>query len=254
MNTQLIRFVLVFALMFSAGCVINGRQQAQYVPPSAEEQAANMPEEAVAQPAQNGEFQSVHPSNIGRRGPPQDGNVRPQPPVVQKRMVGPRFNMYPAQLQAPDNMSVKVVNTSPYFACLISPTFGTGQPVFRMRFGGFEQDFLANPGWAQVGCAAVLMPNRTQNSEMGPEAWLSVNRVGTYNLVVKFYTYDGNDPQDTGIVIQQSLSFPNTWRINPHCPQWYHMGCLHNFALRAALEAPKDDSVLAALDVPVLFI
>lgn len=174
--------------------------------------------------------------------------VTPPPTRYEQRMAGPRFTVSPAQLQAPDIMSVKVTNTSPYFACLISPTFGHGEPIFKLRLGSYEQDFLpSHPGWSQVACAAVLLPNQTQNSEDGPEAWLAVNRVGTFNLVMKLYTYDGVDPQYTGITIQQKLVFPNSWRTNPHCPQWYGKGCLHNYPIRASIEGDGHGDLQMAL-------
>jgi len=178
---------------------------------------------------------------------PQVAAQQPRPPQVEVRKLG-SVVMYDTMTQAPDIMSVKVTNTSPYFASLESPTFASGEPVFKLRYGSYEQDFLpSHPGWRQVTSAAVLMPNETQNTENGPEAWLAVKYVGTFNLVAKFYTYDGVNPQYTGITISERLVFPNTWRKNPTCPQWYAKGCLHNFPLRASLESDGHSSFQIAL-------
>jgi hypothetical protein len=190
---------------------------------------------------------------------PQQLMPQPQPQVVSRRAVGSPFIMAPTQLQAPDNMSVRVINTSPYFACISSGTFGSGDSIFKLRLndahGSYEQDFLpSSPAWTQVGCPGVLMPNMTENTETGPEAWLAVNRVGTFNLIIRFYTFDGVDPQYTGITTQQSLTFPNSWRKNPHCPKEWAKGCLHNFPLRASAEISSGDTMLAALEEDVLFL
>ncbi len=230
MNTQLARFVLVFALTFVTGCVINGRQQAQYVPPSPEEQAANMPEEAVAQQAS-----PQQPQGSVMRPPPVA--ARPQPPTVQKKMVGPQYSMYAAQIQAPTNMSVHLFNESPFFGCVRSPLVN-GAPVFRLRYGNYEQDFLpTHPGWSQVGCAAVLMPNMSGRPETAPEAWLAARYPGTFKLWVDFFTYDGVSPQPLpGSVFATSLSFPNTFRMNGSCLPTSYAGCLYNVFLQAEAE------------------
>lgn len=234
--------VACMLVMLVGGCFINTRPRASRLPSYDGSEQTSLTASSSTETVATATAVTPPPPAAIPPMPP------PAPPRYEQRLVGPRFTVSPAQLQAPDIMSVKVTNTSPYFACLVSPTFGHGEPIFKLRHGSYEQDFLpSHPGWSQVACAAVLMPNETQNTEDGPEAWLAVNRVGTFNLVVKLYTYDGVDPQYTGITIQQKLVFPNTWRKNPHCPQWYGKGCLHNYPIRASIESDSSGNFQMAL-------
>lgn len=167
----------------------------------------------------------------------------PRQPVIQRRTVG-QVSMYPTQIQAPTNMSVHVFNESPFFGCVRSPLVN-GAPVFRLRYGNYEQDFLpTHPGWSQVGCAAVLMPNMSGRPETAPEAWLAARYPGTFKLWVDFFTYDGVSPQPLpGFVFATSLSFPNTFRMNGSCLPTSYAGCLYNVFLQAEAEVYRDTAL-----------
>lgn len=163
---------------------------------------------------------------------------QPPPPPVVTREYGDPYSRFPVELKAHDNMCVQVYNTTAFFVCAISPTYGNGIPVFRLRYGNYAQDFLpVHPEWKEVQCNAVIVPNETGTDDGAPEAWFVAAHPGTYRMIFKMYTDDGNGPQYTGITkSSEAWAFPNVHALDRTCPSWFRLGCLRHYPVRASLE------------------
>lgn len=129
----------------------------------------------------------------------------PAPPhVVSRRPVGQPYLQATMETEAPKSMSVVLVNNTPFYVCVESPTLATGEPVFKPRYGAFAQDFM--PPEAGVPCTAVLAP-RVMGG-LAPEVTLAVARPGNYRLGFRYFTHS-----TTPVMVRASQSdrwsFPN---------------------------------------------
>lgn len=153
--------------------------------------------------------------------------VPPAPPyVVGRRPVGSPYLQTTVDTEAPDIMSVRLVNDKPFYACLISPTLMSGEPVFKPRAGAFAQDFM--PPEAGVPCMAVLAPRLPGMPGDGPTADLAVTAPGTYTLRVIYYTHSTN-PVRVRMGNVRTFSFPNVPGAGTQCS--FPQGCLYKHHL-----------------------
>ncbi len=153
--------------------------------------------------------------------------VPPAPPyVVGRRPVGSPYLQTTVDTEAPDIMSVRLVNDKPFYACLISPTLMSGEPVFKPRAGAFAQDFM--PPKAGVSCMAVLAPRLPGMPGDGPTADLAVTAPGTYTLRVIYYTHSTN-PVRVRMGNVRTFSFPNVPGAGTQCS--FPQGCLYKHHL-----------------------
>ncbi|HPN15463.1 MAG TPA: hypothetical protein PLF71_05145 [bacterium] len=151
----------------------------------------------------------------------------PAPPhVVSRRPVGQAYLQTTVDTEAPDIMSVRLVNDKPFYACLISPTLMSGEPVFKPRAGAFAQDFM--PPEARVPCMAVLAPRLPGMPGDGPTADLAVTAPGTYTLRVIYYTHSTN-PVRVRMGNVRTFSFPNVPGAGTQCS--FPQGCLYKHHL-----------------------
>ena len=131
--------------------------------------------------------------------------VLPAPPyVVGRRPVGSPYLQTTVDTEAPKSMSVRLVNNTPFYVCVESPTLPSGEPVFKPRYGAFAQDFM--PPGAGVPCAAVLAPRVMAG--LAPEATLAVTRPGAYRLGFRYYTHS-TSPVLIRSAQSERWSFPN---------------------------------------------
>lgn len=151
----------------------------------------------------------------------------PAPPhVVSRRPVGTPYLQTTSDTEAPDIMSVRLVNDTPFYACLVSPTLMSGEPVFKPRAGAFAQDFM--PPEAGVPCMAVLAPRLPGMPGDGPTADLAVTAPGTYTLRVIYYTHSTN-PVRVRMGNVRTFSFPNVPGAGTQCS--FPQGCLYKHHL-----------------------
>lgn len=129
----------------------------------------------------------------------------PAPPhMVSRRPVGTPYLQTTVDTEAPKSMSVRLVNNTPFYVCVESPTLPSGEPVFKPRYGAFAQDFM--PPQTGVPCAAVLAP-RVMGG-LAPEATLAVTRPGAYRLGFRYYTHS-TSPVLVRSAQSDRWSFPN---------------------------------------------
>lgn len=152
----------------------------------------------------------------------------PAPPhVVSRRPVGTPYLQTTVDTEAPDIMSVRLVNDTPFYACLVSPTLMSGEPVYKPRAGAFAQDFM--PPEAGVPCMAVLAPRLPGMRGDGPTADLGVVAPGTYTLRVIYYTHS-TQPVRVSMGNVRTFSFPNVPGAGTQCS--FPQGCLYKHHLK----------------------
>lgn len=151
----------------------------------------------------------------------------PPPYVVSRRPVEPAYLQTTMDTEAPDIMSVRLVNDTQFYACLISPTLASGEPVFKPRAGNFAQDFM--PPEAGVPCTAVMPPRLPGMSGDGPTVDLAVVASGTYTLRVIYYTHS-TQPVRVLMGNVRAFTFPNVPGAGTMCA--FPQGCLYKHHLK----------------------
>ncbi len=193
-------YIVFLALAALSGCIIN--KPASSTPLSASEplpwetgETVQVGTEVAATPTVSASATVVASASPAPPPPVATATVLPipytpppppaPPHMVSRRPVGTPYLQTTVDTEAPKSMSVRLVNNTPFYVCVESPTLPSGEPVFKPRYGAFAQDFM--PPQTGVPCAAVLAP-RVMGG-LAPEATLAVTRPGAYRLGFRYYTH-----------------------------------------------------------------
>lgn len=212
-------YVFLCAVMVLSGCIIN--KPAPSAPLSASEPlpwetgaTVQVGAETEASPTASASVTAVASTPPAPPPPVATATVLPTPytpppppappHVVIRRPVGSPYLQATVETEAPKSMSVRLVNNTPFYVCVESPTLPSGEPVFKPRYGAFAQDFM--PPGAGVPCAAVLAPRVMAG--LAPEATLAVTRPGAYRLGFRYYTHS-TSPVLIRSAQSERWSFPN---------------------------------------------
>ncbi|MFA6161143.1 MAG: hypothetical protein WC766_03095 [Patescibacteria group bacterium] len=220
---------LLCALAMLTGCFPIIRQQGSRLPPLADMEQTSVVASSLTTTETVATAVAPQPPAAVQPPPPPPSS---QPAIVIKRKpVGEPYLMTTTDVEVRKSHSLQIVNTSEHFVCVVSPTMTNGDPVFKLRRNAQQNLVPVPPGW-RVPCAAVIAPNLSEQTEVGPEANLGTQYTGTFRITVILLDYDAVNPQVVRTVISDPLRFPFTHGTNALCPEGRTGGCMYIWPIR----------------------